>query len=120
MTDLIGLIGTTVTLAKSLQEISQEYKNSVLVKQISDLNFQLSQVQNEASQLMNELRSLKAEIDEQDKNPLAYDGTVYKDNTNHALCPACYDDRRKRIHLIWHNHNRHYRCPVCDAVFFDR
>jgi hypothetical protein len=116
MQDLIGLIGATITLAKGIQEISQNINNAALFKQISDLYFQLAQVQTEAAEMTAEIRNLKADIEERDNNPLRYSGFVYLDNKGDSFCPACYDDRKKRIHLKILRQGD-YRCPVCNTYF---
>ena len=121
MTDLLGHIGNTVTIAKGLYEICKEYENAKLIKQISDLTLEIAQVQNEVAEMMAELRSLKAEKEEQETNPINYDGIVYRDKDNQIYCPACYDNQRKRIHLkppYWTVSKTYLSiCPICDNKF---
>ena len=116
MTDLIGLIGTGITIAKGLDEICKEYDNSVLVRQITALNIQLAQAHNEAAKTMRKLRRLNAEVSERKNNPLTYTGTIYRGKDGFPYCPACYDNRRKRIHLKINKFpvlDGHLICPVC-------
>jgi len=120
LTGLIGAVNSTVTLAKGLYEISKEYDNSVLIRQISELNLQLAQVQNEAAKMMEELRDLKAEADEQEKNPLTYNSAVYIGKDNFPYCPACYDNQRKRIHVHKLPNHSSFFCPVCRNSFADK
>jgi hypothetical protein len=115
------LIGLTVSTAKSLFELAHTMNNAVLIKQVSDLTLQLAQTQNEAARMMTENRLLKAEQEEQEKNPLRYDGLVYRDTGDDPYCPACYDDRRKRIHLASFPHladgKAGFECPICHEWF---
>jgi hypothetical protein len=120
MSDLIALIGSSLTAAKSLFELAQTLNNAAMVKLVSDLTLQLAQTQNGAAQMITELRLLKAEQEEQEKNPLRYDGVVYRDTENYSYCPACYDDRRKRIHLTSFSmvdDRMGFECPICHAEF---
>jgi 2-oxo-4-hydroxy-4-carboxy--5-ureidoimidazoline (OHCU) decarboxylase len=116
MTDLIGLIGTTITLTKGLLEIDSEYNKAEYIKKISDLTIQLAQAQTEAAQMMTELRNLKAEEEERENHPLTYTGEVYRDRENVPYCPACYDNLKKRIHLKKFDTNR-LQCPVCEVRY---
>jgi hypothetical protein len=114
------LIGLAVSTTKSLIELAQAAKNAAMVKLVSDLTLQLAQTQNEAARMMTENRLLKAEQEEQEKNPLCYDGLVYRDTKDHSYCPACYDDRRKRIHLSSFpmvDGRTGFECPICHAEF---
>jgi len=119
MTDLIGLIGSGITMTKGIFEVAREYNNANLIKQISDLTIQLAQAQTEAAEMMTELRNLKAELEERDNNPLEYSSTIYFDSNGELFCPACYDDRKKRIHLkvIEQTGGVYYRCPICHNNF---
>ena len=121
MTELVGAIGASITMAKGLYEICKEYDNSILLRQLSDLNLQLAQTQTEAAQMMDELRNLRADAEEQANNPLEYTGIVYQGKDGFPYCPACYDDRRKRIHLKDDSNPDTgytlYICPVCKEKF---
>ena len=120
MTDLLGHIGASVTIVKGLLEISRDFNNAVVVKHVADLNYQLAQAQIKAAEQDIEIRELKTELNERKNNPLHYSGTVYLDNDNHTYCPACYDDKGKRIHLkATHNRNVPFTCPVCNVYFED-
>jgi transposase-like protein len=116
MNDLLEHIGSGIAIAKGLLEISKEYNNATFIKQISDLTLQLAQVQNEAAKMMTELQTLRAEADEREKNPIHYTGAVYRDTKNRPYCPACYDDKRKQIHLI-DDGDGCFRCPICQNHF---
>ncbi|MDR0722756.1 MAG: hypothetical protein LBF75_08230 [Treponema sp.] len=120
MPDLITLIGSSLTVTKNLVELAHTLNNSALIKQLSDLTLQLAQSQNEAARMMTELRLLKTEQEEREKNPIRYDGLVYRDIEDHPYCPACYDDRRKRIHLTSFpmvDRKTGFECPICHAEF---
>jgi hypothetical protein len=130
MTDLVGLISTTVTMAKGALEISKKMNEAVSNKAISDLYIQLAQIQTTAAEkeveildLKNEIQTLKAEMEEQKTNPLDYNGLVYIGNDKFPYCTACYDERRKRIHLkvilYEKTHTHLFRCPVCHAEFIE-
>jgi hypothetical protein len=121
MSDLIALIGSSLTAAKGLFELALTANNAAMIKQVSDLTLQLAQTQNEVAQMLTELRLLKAEQEEQEKNPLRYDGLVYRDTGDYPYCPACYDSHRKRIHLSSFPHlvdgKTGFECPICHAWF---
>jgi len=115
MLDLVGHIGNAISTTGGLIDIFRKADNAAFIKQISDLNIQLAVAQNEAARLLNENRELKAEIDTDRSAPLRYDEVVYRDAENYGYCPACYDDRRKRIHLKEHPMNSNwFVCPICD------
>jgi hypothetical protein len=46
---------------------------------------------------------------------------VYRDTGDYPYCPACYDDRRKRIHLTSFPHLANgrtgFECSVCHEWF---
>jgi len=119
MTDLIGHIGTGITIAKNLAELSRQFDNAVLIRQISDLNLQLAQIQNEAAKMITELRALKEDAEEREKNPLRYTGAIYRDSDDLPFCPGCYDNLRKRIHLSPAFLPNSFNCPVCKSNFED-
>ena len=111
MTDLIGLIGTSVTIAKGLLEIDKQYNDSVFKRQFSELNYQLALAYEEGAKMVTEFRALKTEIEEQENNPLSYNGIAYRDRNNFLYCPACYDNSKKRIHLK--KRGVYLTCPIC-------
>jgi len=116
MTELVGHIGGVITIAKGLLETSRAYNDAAFMKQISDLTIQLAILQTEAAQMMTELQTLRFEAEEQEKNPLRYTGVVYRDTEDHPYCPACYDSKRKRIHIP-KTGTFIIACPVCKTGF---
>jgi len=67
---------------------------------------------------MCENETLKEEADERKNSPLRWTGIVYADGNNHPFCPACYDGRGKRIHLLDDTIGLGYwRCRICGEVF---
>ena len=127
MTDLIGPIGAAISIAKDLLEINREYEKAVVTKQMTDLIVQLSIAQTVEAERLAEIRNLKAknrrlkaELEQQVKNPLRYTGVIYRDKKKTPFCPACYDNRKKRIHLTPSlMMNWSFSCPVCDKNFDD-
>ena len=122
MTDIVGYIGASLTIAKGLLEICKEYNNVILIKQISDLTLQLAQAQTEAAELINENRNLKEEAERQETNPLTFKKPVYYDRNQLSYCPACYDNLKKRIHLkteTIEGGGTSFTCPICKTNFED-
>ena len=117
MTDLIGHINSIYTVTKAMFELSDKFDKSAFMEQIADMNFKLAETKTEAAKLMDELREMKVEAEEHKTNPLRWIGAVYRDNGNHPFCPACYDDRRKRIHLKTIYADESFICPVCGNEF---
>jgi len=118
MNDLIGILGSSITIAKGMYEISKEYNNTAYIKQNSELTLKLAQAQNEAAQITMELQALKNETEEQKNNPLHYNGTTYRDTKDMPYCPACYDDKNKRIHLKRDPELKSsFICPICQNEF---
>jgi len=125
MTDIIGHINASMTIAKNLSEIIKTYDNSILIKQVSDLNFQLAKVQDDAALVINELRELKTQRQEDLKNPLTITQCgFYLDASNNRYCAGCYDGpTRHRVHLVYINTSSDcitYSCPVCKTEYMDK
>ena len=84
--------------------------------------------QKRISALEAENQKLREAADEEIKNPLQYDGLVYRDKDNSPYCPACFDnspnDNKKRVHLNppyeTVSGKTCYKCPVCHAHFLPR
>jgi len=117
MTDLAEHLRNAMTLAKAIYELPDEFEKATLKMRIADLTFQLAEALTGEARLVNELRELKAEAEEHKSNPLHWNGIVYLDNGKHPFCPACYDDRRKRIHLKTIYSGESFTCPVCGNTF---
>ena len=117
MTDLIGHISGAITIAKAMRELSDKFDKAIFKDKIADMYLELAEAKTEAARLMVELRELKAEEEEHKNNPLRWVGAVYRGNDNHPFCPACYDDRRKRIHLKTIYIDESFICPVCETEF---
>ena len=120
MTDIIGLIADSLTVAKGLNEICKEYDNAVLKKQISDLMLQLAESQFKAAQFMTEYHQLLAEIEGRAESPLKHDGRVYRDGNGAAFCPGCYHTVYKRVPLtsfVSAMSGMHYTCPCSGCGF---
>jgi len=117
MTDLVGHISSAITIAKAMSELSDKFDKAIFKNHIADLYLELAEVKTGAAQLMDELRELKAEVEEHKNNPLRWMGAVYRDNGNHPFCPACYDDRSKRIHLKSTYLDESFICPICRNEF---
>jgi len=124
MTELLTGFAATLAMAKSVLEIGKTLNNVELIKQNSDLIFQIAQNQIEAANLINENQELKTEIEEMKNNPLRFDGSMYRDNDNFPFCPACYDSRKIKVHLKMPyktvTGNMCFKCPVCDVGFYEK
>jgi len=125
MTDLLIHIANSLTLAKGIYEIAKQSNNSIFTKQISDLNIQLSQIQNFANQMQNENNELKAQLQEDNDNPLSISQCgIYFDTNKNRYCAGCYDGpTRRRVHLVYQNANSEYVtyfCPVCKIEYKDK
>jgi hypothetical protein len=114
------LIESLSSKANAIAELAKRLGNPELMLEISDLKLQLADLKTSYANLLNEIRDLKAEMEEQQNNPLNYTGAVYMDMRNHPYCPACYDGGKKRIHLKSSPTDRgstYFTCPVCKEWF---
>jgi len=113
MANLLESIGSKVS---TIVELAKTLGNAELMLEIGELQMQLADLKIEHAALKDENRELKADAERDKDNPLRYDGSVYRDGDNHPFCPACYDDKRKRIHLS-SSQSQFLRCPVCRFGF---
>jgi len=116
MTDLLGNISASIAIVQSLLEIKKGYDYALLKNHISDLYLQLAEVKTKAAELMTENQTLKDKLEEFEKNPLSFDGYVYRDSKDIPYCPGCYGNTGKRVPVTRYYKER-FRCPVCDAYY---
>ena len=125
MTDIIIGIANSLTMVKGMYEIAKQSNSSILIKQISDLNIQLSQIQDFANLMHNENRELKAQLQEDTDNPLSISQCgIYFDTNKNRYCAGCYDGpTRRRVHLTYQYAGQDYikySCPVCNTEYIDK
>jgi len=125
MTDVLGHISASMTIAQGLYEIIKTYNNSVLIKHVSDLNIQLAKAQDDAALMMSDLRELRSQNQEDIDNPLTISQCgIYFDAHKNRYCAGCYDGpTKRRVHLAYQNANSEYvsyLCPVCKIEYKDK
>jgi len=122
MTDILGHIGSVITVAKAVSELSDRFEKSDLIEKIAELNIQLATAKNDNARLINENRELKANAERENIDPLHWTGSIYRNSADHPFCPACFDDRHKRIHLSTNaipGCGESFTCRVCRNHFDD-
>jgi hypothetical protein len=88
---IVGLIGSAVTTAGAIFDLSKNLKNSELQVRISELNVTLAQAQNQIAGLINENRELKDELSKAKNTDFIRDpkSGVLIDNNQVPHCPVC-------------------------------
>jgi hypothetical protein len=103
MADLLNKFSTLYELAKT-------YNNAELLKEISDLNMDISGLNNENRELKEKIRLLQFNKD----NPLEFrDGMYYAPGDDNPYCVRCYDADGKRIRLVRGINFVHLHTHVC-------
>ena len=120
--DIASAIGTAITTASTIYEISKNSKDSELQLKISELNVILAQTQNQIAELLAENRRLNELLEQEKDNPLTFDKAsgFYIDRNGVYYCPGCYDKTKSRSHLrkvplqIFDS----WKCHVCKQTFY--
>jgi hypothetical protein len=127
MGDIISSISTAITIAKRLNEISNNIKDAEFKNLLADLSLELagpklrlSEIVIENSELKEELSKLKhsKELGEE----LEFrDGLYYTKEGDGPFCPGCYDSAGKKIRITEQTAQfrvlGRYKCPTCDEFF---
>jgi len=120
--DIISAIGSSITLAKRLREISKHIENAELKNVLVDLMNELADAKLGAAALKERLASLEEEnalikktASSSDEVPTGRKYGCYQFAGDDGLyCPACWDSKRKKSSTTRVN-TRFRHCPVCSA-----
>ena len=121
--DIISTIGTSITLAKRLREISKHIEDAEFKNVLADLSNELADAKLEAAALKERLAALQEENALLKKTTAASNeapsgrkwGCYQFAGMDGLYCPGCWDSKRKKSSTTRMNANfRH--CPVCNAT----
>jgi len=120
--DIITTIGTSITLAKRLREISKniedaEFKNVLadLSSELADLKLEAATLKEQIAVLQEENALLKKTTQPPDEKPVGRKWGCYQFQGDDGLyCPACWDSKRKKSSTTRVD-ARFRLCSVCQA-----
>jgi regulator of replication initiation timing len=120
--DIITSIGTSITLAKRLREISKNIEDAEFKNLLADLSSELSDLKLEAASLKERLATLQEEnallketAQPVNEKPIGRKWGCYQFEGDDGLyCPACWDSKRKKSSTT--RVSSQFRlCSVCRA-----
>ena len=120
--DILMTIGTSITLAKRLREISKNIENAEFKNLLADLSNELADLKLEAAALKENIAALREEnallrqtARLADESPIGRMWGCYQFEGDDGLyCPACWDSKRKKSSTTRVN-SKFRQCPVCQA-----
>ncbi|WP_155942752.1 hypothetical protein [Pseudoxanthomonas suwonensis] len=120
--DILTTVGTTITIAKRLREISKNIEDAEFKNLLADLSSELADIKLEAAALKERLATLqeenlllKATAQPADESPIGRKDGCYQFTGDDGLyCPGCWDSKRKKSSTT--KAIRGFRlCSVCQA-----
>jgi endonuclease/exonuclease/phosphatase (EEP) superfamily protein YafD len=98
---LLPLIPQLAAGVGSIAGLIKDIKNPQLQRELANLNKQLAVAESHEADMIREITSLRADLLEEQENPLTFTGVVYYDTHNTPYCPGCYGESKhtKRIPL---------------------
>jgi len=120
--DIIATIGTSISLAKRLREISKniedaEFKNLLadLSSELADLKLEAAALKEHVAELQQENALLKQTAQPASEAPVGRKWGCYQfEGDDHLYCPACWNSMRKKSSTTRVN-TRFRLCSVCQA-----
>ena len=120
--DILTTVGTSISLAQRLREISKNLENAEFKNLLADLSSELADLKLEAANLKQRLAELEEEnhllkktSSPSDEAPIGRQWGCYKFEGDDGLyCPACWDSKRKKSSTTRVN-TRFRHCPVCNS-----
>ena len=106
---------------KDAISMAQKADNIELVRAIIYLQQETLELQEKCSKLGKENKELKAIIDE--VKSIKFKNNCYYFDEDGPYCTKCYDDEKKRMHMIEKDNNKgsiYYVCPKCKTEIFAR
>jgi len=120
--DILTTVGTSISLAQRLREISKNLENAEFKNLLADLSSELADLKLEAASLKQRL----AEIEEENRvlkqtspaaegEPTGRKWGCYQFRDDDGLyCPACWDSKRRKSSTSRASTKFRY-CPVCKS-----
>ena len=120
--DIITTIGTSITLAKRLREISKNIESAEFKNLLADLSSELADLKLEAAALKERIAALQEEntllkktAQPADEKPIGRKWGCYQFEGDDGLyCPACWDSKRMKSSTTRVN-SKYRLCAVCQA-----
>jgi len=123
---MVNHLDTLKSKASTIYELAKIIGNKDLIREIGELEIQLSDIRVSYSALQVENMELKEKIrllEKESEEPLIYkNGAYFSQKDNFPFCPGCYDNDKKRIRLSRIVHRQMQKlashiCPVCKATY---
>lgn len=119
--DILSGISNTLTIVGRLKEISDKVADAEMAALIASLQEDLVNVRMEAIGVKEDnvnLRQRLMELEQKEKINLKFRDNVYfREGDTNPICPPCYDDRGKVIHMMFGEANygseAFHMCPIC-------